>query len=249
MPTGAVGERLGFRAVQHRRAAAVEVVGGDVHPTARRIRLWDRVVVTADLRLSATLVVPIALRLRHGRPITLCWIGFHQSRRLRHQVLDRGDEQVVLPVDLHHPGGQLRHASRCRLGQQWLQVAGDPVVAHTRHVVDRIGIDVQRDRRMPGAEADPLAREAVATDLQDAAGKLHELTQVGRADVVITCRRSGSGGGPDADRLTGRQRRQDGLRDGSRRIGVRDGQRQRYGAKQRRGCRPDHSSAASSSAI
>src|ERR1044072_3597075 len=66
---------------------------------------------------------------------------------------------------------------------------------------------------MPGPEPDALAREAVAADLQDAGRELHELTEIGRTDVVIACRRSGSGCRGDTDHLARRQRRQHRRRD------------------------------------
>ena len=139
------------------------------------------------------------------------------------QILGGGDHHVVLAVDLHDPGGQLRRARRRRVGQQRLVGAGDTVVAHAGRVVDRVGLDVQRDRRVPAAEADTLAGEAVAADLQDAAGELHELAQVGGTDTVIPCRRAGSGCRPDAHHLSWRERRQHRVRHRRGRIGVSDG--------------------------
>ena len=67
---------------------------------------------------------------------------------------------------------------------------------------------MQRDRRVPAAEADTLAGEAVTADLQDAARELDELAQIGGADTVIPCRRAGSSRRSDAQHLAGRQRRQ-----------------------------------------
>ncbi|BCP34981.1 hypothetical protein MINTMi198_03510 [Mycobacterium intracellulare M.i.198] len=98
---------------------------------------------------------------------------------------------------------------------------GDAGVAHPGRVVDRRGVDVQRDGRIPAAEPDALAGEAVAADLQQFGGEFDEFTQVGRADAVIACGSSGSGGRTDPQHLTGRQRLQDWFRGGRRRIGMR----------------------------
>ena len=220
LPAGAVGEALALGAVQHHRAGAVEVVGHDVHPAGRRIRRRDRVVVPADLALPAAFESRVTLRLGQCRPIALRRIGFHQPRGLWPQIFGGGHHHVVLAVDLHHARRQLRRTRRRRVGEQRLVGAGDAVVAHPGRVVDRVGLDVQRDRRVPAAEADALAGEAVTAHLQDAARELHELAQIGGADAVIPCRRAGSGGRPDAQHLAGRQRRQDRLRNRRRRIGV-----------------------------
>ena len=79
---------------------------------------------------------------------------------------------------------------------------------------------MQRDRRIPAAEPDTRAGEAITADLQQLGGELQEFTQIGGTDAVILCGRAGSGRRAQAQHLTRGQRLHDGLRGGRGRIGV-----------------------------
>ena len=108
---------------------------------------------------------------------------------------------------------------------------------------------MQCDGREVRPEGDTLPGEAIATYLEKSAWEVHELAKVGGANTVIPCRRSGSRTRADERHLSGLEGLKNRLRNGGGRVGAGDRERPQHGTQQRRGPRPDHNCAASSSAI